>query len=68
MAVISYLGQFTGGNKTIPFYIDLLVVTVFTLAIYYLAVAFSMPADKVQAAIAAEELEVAEQPELKVAG
>jgi amino acid transporter len=68
MAVISYLGQFTGGTLTIPFYLDLLVVTIFSLVIYYMAVAFSMPADKVQAAIAAEELEVADQPELKVAG
>ena len=68
MAVISYLGQFTGGTGTIPFYVDLLVVTVFSLAIYYMAVAFSMSPDKVQAAIAAEELEVADQPELKVAG
>jgi amino acid transporter len=68
MAVISYLGQFTGGTKTIPFYVDLLVVTIFSLVIYYMAVTFSMPADKVQAAIAAEELEVADQPELKVAG
>jgi amino acid transporter len=68
MAVISYLGQFTGGRGTIPFYVDLLVVTIFSLVIYYIAVAFSMPADKVQAAIAAEELEVADQPELKVAG
>ncbi|HEY8675050.1 MAG TPA: APC family permease [Candidatus Dormibacteraeota bacterium] len=68
MAVISYLGQFTGGTGTIPFYVDLVVVTIFSLIIYYMAVALSMPADKVQAAIAAEELEVAGQPELKVAG
>jgi amino acid transporter len=68
MAVISYLGQFTGGKGTIPFYVDLVVVTIFSVIIYYMAVAFSMPADKVQAAIAAEELEVADQPELKVAG
>jgi amino acid transporter len=68
MAVISYLGQFTGGTGTIPFYVDLVVVAVFSLIIYYMAVALSMPADKVQAAIAAEELEVADQPELKVAG
>jgi amino acid transporter len=68
MAVISYLGQFTGGTATIPFYVDLVVVTIFSLIIYYMAVALSMPADKVQAAIAAEELEVAGQPELKVAG
>ena len=45
-----------------------MVVTIFSLIIYYMAVALSMPADKVQAAIAAEELEVAGQPELKVAG
>ncbi len=68
MALISYLGQFTGGTKAIPFYVDMLVVAVFSLAIYYIAVAFSMPANKVRAAIAAEELEVADQPELKVAG
>jgi hypothetical protein len=60
--------QFTGGTGTIPFYVDLLVVTIFSLVIYYMAVALSMPADKVRAAIAAEELEVADQPELKVAG
>ncbi len=68
MAVISYLGQFTGGRHTIPFYLDIVVVGVFSLAIYYMAVAFSMPADTVRAAIDAEEFDAEHQPELKVAG
>jgi amino acid transporter len=68
MAVISYLGQFTGGRGTIPFYLDLVVVAVFSLVIYYMAVALSMPAEKVQAAIAAEQFDADNQPELKVAG
>jgi amino acid transporter len=68
MAVISYLGQFTGGRGTIPFYVDLVVVSIYSLFIYYLAVGLSMPAAKVQKAIAAEEFDAQRQPELTVAG
>ncbi len=68
MAVISYLGQFTGGRGTIPFYVDLVVVAAYSLFIYYLAVGLSMPAAKVQKMIAAEEFDAEHQPDLKVAG
>ena len=41
MAVIDRLGQFKGGDAAIPFWWDLAVVAVFSLAIFYFAVAIA---------------------------
>ena len=68
MGVISYLGQFghgpmfdglyafkhtlVGGNSHIPLYVDNLVLLVFSFAIYYLALAYRLPAAKVDEYVA----------------
>ena len=66
LAVISYFGQY-GGTKLIPEWADLGVVAAFSLVICYVAVWLSLPSDRVAAAVAADEHEVASQPELKTA-
>ncbi|HEY3688964.1 MAG: hypothetical protein QOH09_2935 [Pseudonocardiales bacterium] len=66
LAVISYFGQY-GGTKLIPEWVDLGVVAAFSLVICYVAVWLSLPSDRVAAAVAADEHEVASQPELKTA-
>ena len=64
LTVISYLGQY-GGTRRLPEWIDLGVVAAFSLVICYLAVRCSLPPPRVQAALAADELEAATHPELK---
>ena len=66
LAVISYFGQY-GGTKLIPEWVDLGVVAAFSLVICYVAVRLSLPSHRVAAAVAADEHEVAVQPELKTA-
>ncbi|HEY2723558.1 MAG TPA: APC family permease [Pseudonocardiaceae bacterium] len=66
LALISYLGQYDG-MKVIPPWIDLGVVAVFSLAVFYLAVRLALPAERVRQAIAQDEHEAASQPELKTA-
>jgi amino acid transporter len=66
LAVISYFGQY-GGTKAIPEWIDLGVVAAFSLVICYLAVALSLPSHRVAAAVAADEREIAVQPDLTTA-
>ncbi|HEX5347653.1 MAG TPA: APC family permease [Pseudonocardiaceae bacterium] len=66
LAVISYFGQY-GGTKLIPEWVDLGVVAAFSLVICYVAVRLSLPSHRVAAAVAADEHEVAIQPELKTA-
>lgn len=65
LAVITWLGQF-GGNKTIPFWWDLVVLAAFSLVIYFIGVRLGMEASRVQAAVEDEELEAAVEPDLKV--
>lgn len=49
MAVISYLGSFGGGRNLIPFGVwDTVVVVVFSLAIYWLALQVRLAPDRVQ--------------------
>lgn len=66
LALISYLGQYDG-MKVIPPWIDLGVVAVFSLAIFYLAVRLALPAERVKQAMAQDEHEAASRPELKTA-
>ncbi len=66
LTVISYFGQY-GGTKLIPEWVDLGVVAAFSLVICYVAVRLSLPSHRVAAAVAADEHEVALQPELKTA-
>jgi amino acid transporter len=51
MAVLSKLGQFKGGSQTLPFWWDIVIVAVFSLAIYYLAVATALPARQAREAV-----------------
>jgi amino acid transporter len=66
LTVISYYGQY-GGTRLIPEWVDLGLVAAFSLVICYVAVWLSMPSHRVAAAVAADEHEVAVQPELKTA-
>jgi amino acid transporter len=54
MAVVDKLGQFKGGNKTLPFWWDIGVVAAFSLAIYYFAVSRALPAEQAVGAIEEE--------------
>jgi amino acid transporter len=42
MTLISYLGNF-GGNATIPYYWDMVVIAAFSLVIYYVAISLRLP-------------------------
>jgi amino acid transporter len=63
--VIGALGRYgTGSHSWLPEWIDLLVVIVFSLVIFYWAISLTMPHDKVVAAIAKDR----EQIEFEAAG
>jgi amino acid transporter len=47
LTVISYFGQFQGGRMNIPFYWDMLVVTAWSLVVYYTAIRLRLPTSKV---------------------
>ena len=47
MALISYLGQFSGGRDVIPFYWDLVTVAAWSLIVYYAAMRLRLPDDRV---------------------
>ena len=78
LIIISWLGRYDGdpptvfgvtllATKHLPNWVDLGVLAVFSLAIYYWAVAVTMPAEKVQAAVADVENEAEASAELTVA-
>jgi amino acid transporter len=56
LTVISYLGRY-GGRKLIPEWVDLGVVAAFSLLICALAVRLRLPAERIIATIAAEQLD-----------
>jgi amino acid transporter len=58
LAVISWLGQYDG-RGVIPFWVDLAVIAVFSVAIYALAVRSVLSSEEVQLAIEIEEQEAA---------
>jgi amino acid transporter len=62
LIVIGAFGRY-GGTNAIPNWWDLLLVFVFSLAVYYYAIRQAMTSEDVAAAVAAEELE--RLPELK---
>ena len=47
MALISYLGQFSGGRNDIPFYWDMVVVAAWSLIVYFVAMRFRLPVQQV---------------------
>jgi hypothetical protein len=60
MAVISYLGGFGGGAGVIPFGWDVLVVSVFSIAVYVLAISVRLTSEEVRRHVA-EAREEAEE-------
>jgi amino acid transporter len=62
ITIISLIGRY-GGDKTLPNWVDLVVVIAFALAIFYYAVSLAMDADKVKAAIETEERHTEEENE-----
>ncbi len=57
--IIGALGRYgTGSHSWLPEWIDLLVVIVFSLAIFYWAVSLTMPNEKVQVAIAKDSAQI----------
>ncbi|GDY30435.1 APC family permease [Gandjariella thermophila] len=60
LALISYLGQFGNGTKAIPFGWDIAVIVVFSLAVFYAAVALSLPSERVAEFVQQEEAEARE--------
>ena len=63
MAIISFLGQYGGGIALIPFWVDIAVIIVFSLAIFYWAVASVRPVEVVRASIEGDrEMEVTDLP------
>lgn len=65
MAIISYLGAFDG-QKIIPFGWDILVMVVFSLAIYAFAISVSLHPDEVRRHVADARDEAAVEEELAV--
>jgi amino acid transporter len=61
LGVISYLGQY-GGTGAIPPWVDLGVVAVFALVIFYIGLQVALPPDRVAEALVIEEAEAATEP------
>jgi amino acid transporter len=69
LAVIGLLGRYgKGAQKVLPDWIDLLVIIVFSLVIFYFAVSVATESARVREAVEEEEREIAEEPELNVGG
>jgi hypothetical protein len=51
----------------LPEWVDILTVAVFALAVYFFAVRIAVASEQVNAAVAAEEAEIAAEPELNIA-
>jgi amino acid transporter len=66
MIVIGYFGRY-GGGEQIPEWWDIVIVSAFSLVIYYVAVRIAASSEEVVASVAAEEQEIAAEPELKIA-
>jgi amino acid transporter len=60
-AVISFLGQFDG-TKTIPFWWDIALVALFSLAIFSMACSLALPAEQVAAYVHDDEAAASPQP------
>jgi amino acid transporter len=61
LGVISYLGQY-GGLGVIPPWVDLVVVAVFALAVFYVGVWLALPPERVAEELMIEEVDAATQP------
>lgn len=68
MALITFLGQYGGGRSVLPEWIDLIVVAIFSVTVFYVAVALSLPAQTVATLVSVEECQSEQAPELTTAG
>ncbi|HJP74271.1 MAG TPA: APC family permease [Pseudonocardiaceae bacterium] len=66
LGLISFLGQY-GGKNIIPEWIDLAVVAAWSLIVFYVAVAMSLPSNRVAQALQQEKEELETAPELTTA-
>lgn len=66
LGVISYLGQY-GGTNAIPNWWDLGVVAVWSLIVFYVAVAMALPSSRVAAAVELEKIELETTPDITTA-
>jgi amino acid transporter len=62
LAIISLMGQYGDGLGILPEWIDMLVVAIFSVAIFFLGVRLTLPEARVQEAIRSEEAEVSADP------
>jgi amino acid transporter len=67
LGVISWLGQYGSGLAKIPDWWDLGVVAVWSLLVFYVAVAMSLPSSRVAASLKQEQHELETAPELTTA-
>jgi hypothetical protein len=64
LAVISYLGpEDFGGNGVIPFGVDIIVMAIFSIAIYYYAMSVRLTPEEVRRHVADARQEVEEVEE-----
>ncbi len=69
MTIIGLLGRYgTGSQNTLPNWIDLLVVILFSLVIFYYAVSLAMDSDHVHVAVETEERQLERDAELNLPG
>ncbi len=66
MTIISVLGRYGHGHNVIPDWVDLAVVIVFSLAIFYYAVEFRMKDSAVQRALDSEDWQLPGAPDVNV--
>jgi amino acid transporter len=66
LLVLGALGRY-GGNNTIPDWWDIVLVAIWSLIVYFVAVQLAVTSAEVDAAVAAEEAELNAAPELNLA-
>lgn len=68
MTIIGLLGRYGGGSENfIPDYVDLVVVALFSLAIFYYAVSLAMTTEQIQETVRREERAIESAPNIRTA-
>jgi amino acid transporter len=68
LAVLSYVGDFTGGRGWVAFWPAIALVAVFSVAIYYLAVRQALPAEKIHGHVTEAERDTEDDDEVFAGG
>ena len=68
ITIIGLIGRYGGGDNTLPNWVDLAVVILYSLGIFYYAVSLAMDPEKVKKAIELEERQLAEEKDLNLPG